>query len=95
MRSVNFRHELTWDPGPGTPPGTHYRVFARYSGGLPSDCNSVCVRVGLRERGWVCGGCVFILHIIIQNCMAYSPYLIVIVIELHNSLSLSHNTIIE
>ncbi|KAG7279573.1 hypothetical protein CRUP_034161 [Coryphaenoides rupestris] len=29
MLSVNFRHELTWDPGPGTPPGTHYTVFVR------------------------------------------------------------------
>ncbi|CAL8326821.1 unnamed protein product [Lota lota] len=29
MDSKNFRHELKWDPGPGTPPGTYYKVFTR------------------------------------------------------------------
>ncbi|XP_035266265.1 interferon lambda receptor 1-like [Anguilla anguilla] len=29
VESVNFEHSLRWDPGPGTPPGTTYRV--RYS----------------------------------------------------------------
>ena len=27
VKSVNFRHVLRWDPGPGTPPGTEYRVY--------------------------------------------------------------------
>ncbi|CAL8376676.1 unnamed protein product [Boreogadus saida] len=29
MDSRNFRHELIWAPGPGTPPGTYYRVYSR------------------------------------------------------------------
>ncbi|CAL8383627.1 unnamed protein product [Arctogadus glacialis] len=31
MDSRNFRHELIWAPGPGTPPGTYYRVYSRIS----------------------------------------------------------------
>ncbi|XP_041807391.1 cytokine receptor family member b1 isoform X2 [Chelmon rostratus] len=27
IHSINFHHVLRWDPGPGTPPGTHYQVF--------------------------------------------------------------------
>ncbi|XP_045910211.1 uncharacterized protein LOC123973893 isoform X3 [Micropterus dolomieu] len=27
--SVNFRHVLRWDPGPGTPPGTQYMIIRR------------------------------------------------------------------
>uniref|UniRef100_A0A3Q3XM86 Fibronectin type-III domain-containing protein n=1 Tax=Mola mola TaxID=94237 RepID=A0A3Q3XM86_MOLML len=27
VHSVNFRHVLRWDPGPGTPPGTHFVVY--------------------------------------------------------------------
>ncbi|KAM9346919.1 uncharacterized protein ABDE67_011240 [Symphorus nematophorus] len=27
VSSFNFRHVLSWDPGPGTPPGTQYTVF--------------------------------------------------------------------
>ncbi|XP_040913016.1 interferon alpha/beta receptor 2-like [Toxotes jaculatrix] len=30
--SVNFHHVLRWDPGPGTPPGTQYRIFKRVNG---------------------------------------------------------------
>ncbi|XP_070770626.1 interferon lambda receptor 1-like [Enoplosus armatus] len=30
--SVNFRHVLRWDPGPGTPPGTQFKVFTRVYG---------------------------------------------------------------
>ncbi|XP_038575689.1 uncharacterized protein LOC119903521 isoform X5 [Micropterus salmoides] len=30
--SVNFRHVLRWDPGPGTPPGTQYMIIRRVKG---------------------------------------------------------------
>ncbi|XP_061774593.1 cytokine receptor family member b1 [Nerophis ophidion] len=30
--SVHFRHILHWDPGPGSPAGTQYKVFARLRG---------------------------------------------------------------
>ncbi|XP_010774316.1 cytokine receptor family member b1 [Notothenia coriiceps] len=29
MESVNFRHILSWDPGPGTPQGTNYKIIKR------------------------------------------------------------------
>ncbi|KAK5890805.1 hypothetical protein CesoFtcFv8_014289 [Champsocephalus esox] len=29
MESINFRHILSWDPGPGTPQGTHYKIIKR------------------------------------------------------------------
>ncbi|KAJ3591599.1 hypothetical protein NHX12_006732 [Muraenolepis orangiensis] len=29
MVSVDFRHQLNWDPGPGTPPGARYNVSTR------------------------------------------------------------------
>ncbi|XP_054643442.1 cytokine receptor family member b1 isoform X2 [Dunckerocampus dactyliophorus] len=32
VHSVNFLHILHWDPGPGSPPGTQYKVFTRLSG---------------------------------------------------------------
>ncbi|CAK6968410.1 interferon lambda receptor 1-like [Scomber scombrus] len=31
MSSTDFNHFLRWDPGPGTPPGTLYRIFQRVS----------------------------------------------------------------
>ncbi|XP_076011310.1 uncharacterized protein LOC143004342 [Genypterus blacodes] len=31
VSSVNFRHVLRWDPGPGTPAGTQYSIFQRES----------------------------------------------------------------
>ncbi|XP_013881256.1 interferon alpha/beta receptor 2 [Austrofundulus limnaeus] len=27
VSSLNFQHVLRWDPGPGSPPGTRYRIF--------------------------------------------------------------------
>uniref|UniRef100_A0A8C5G6Y2 Interferon alpha/beta receptor 2-like n=1 Tax=Gouania willdenowi TaxID=441366 RepID=A0A8C5G6Y2_GOUWI len=27
VNSINFDHSLLWDPGPGTPPGTQYKIF--------------------------------------------------------------------
>ncbi|XP_037543095.1 uncharacterized protein LOC119419784 [Nematolebias whitei] len=29
VKSVNFHHVLHWDPGPASPPGTHYMIFQR------------------------------------------------------------------
>lgn len=29
VKSVNFRHELHWEPGPGTPSGAQYMIFER------------------------------------------------------------------
>ncbi|XP_042351280.1 cytokine receptor family member b1 [Plectropomus leopardus] len=29
ISSVNFHHVLRWDPGPGTPPGTQYKIIRR------------------------------------------------------------------
>ncbi|XP_059198575.1 cytokine receptor family member b1 [Centropristis striata] len=29
VSSINFQHVLQWDPGPGTPPGTQYRIIKR------------------------------------------------------------------
>ncbi|KAF7645007.1 hypothetical protein LDENG_00212110 [Lucifuga dentata] len=29
IESVNFHHVLRWDPGPGTPPGTRYKIFKK------------------------------------------------------------------
>ncbi|KAM6955782.1 cytokine receptor family member b1 [Lycodopsis pacificus] len=35
ISSVNFRHVLHWDPGPGTPAGAQYRYTKRVSGRTP------------------------------------------------------------
>nr|XP_057938309.1 cytokine receptor family member b1 [Doryrhamphus excisus]XP_057938310.1 cytokine receptor family member b1 [Doryrhamphus excisus] len=32
VHSVNFLHILHWDPAPGSPPGTQYKVFTRLTG---------------------------------------------------------------
>ncbi|XP_068602246.1 cytokine receptor family member b1 isoform X2 [Brachionichthys hirsutus] len=55
VESVNFHHVLRWDPGPGTPPGTRYKVFRyRMEGGkrkrLLLKSSSTSVKLSLIPR---------------------------------------------
>ncbi|XP_078119140.1 cytokine receptor family member b1 isoform X2 [Sander vitreus] len=40
IESINFRHVLRWDPGPGTPPGTSYKIFRRVNKREPKQLQS-------------------------------------------------------
>ncbi|KAA8588440.1 hypothetical protein FQN60_001634 [Etheostoma spectabile] len=48
INSLNFHHVLRWDPGPGTPPGTLYKIIKRVNKRERPQCtNRTSVRIRL------------------------------------------------
>uniref|UniRef100_A0A8C5G781 Interferon alpha/beta receptor 2-like n=1 Tax=Gouania willdenowi TaxID=441366 RepID=A0A8C5G781_GOUWI len=54
VNSINFDHSLLWDPGPGTPPGTQYKIFKwirgyKHTELLNSTTTSLKLKLGIRK----------------------------------------------